>query len=53
MKTTEKNKRTMLEELRDIREKISAETQHMTFAELKKYLDARLQKSLHANAVWT
>ena len=35
--------------MRDIRDKISAETKDMSFAELKKYIAARTEKSeLHA-----
>ena len=41
-----------LEQLREIRDKISAETQNMTFAELKKYIEHQLQESLHPKAVW-
>ena len=35
--------KSMLEQLRDIRDKVSAETQNMTFLELKKYVDYQLQ----------
>ena len=31
--------------MREIREKISAETQNMTFEELKKYIETRIKKS--------
>lgn len=31
--------------MRDIRDKISTETQNMTFDELKKYIDARIKSS--------
>ena len=31
--------------MREIRDKISAETQNMTFEELKKYIEARIKKS--------
>ena len=31
--------------MRDIRDKISSETQNMTFAELKKYMQTKIQES--------
>lgn len=31
--------------MREIRDKISAETQNMTFEELKKYIEARIKNS--------
>jgi hypothetical protein len=31
--------------MRDIRDKVSAETQNMTFAELKAYIQAKLKES--------
>ena len=31
--------------MRDIREKISAETQNMTFTELKNYMDSKIKES--------
>ncbi len=31
--------------MRDIREKISAETQNMTFAELKEYIQTKIKES--------
>lgn len=31
--------------MREIRDKISAETQNMTFEELKKYIEIRIKKS--------
>ena len=45
------NKSTM-EQLQKIRDKISAETQDMTFEQLKKYVDDRLTETLHPTAVW-
>ncbi|GHT50472.1 hypothetical protein AGMMS49982_05840 [Bacteroidia bacterium] len=43
----------VFEQLRDIRDKVSAETQNMAFAELKQYIDKHLNStSLHSNAVW-
>jgi len=31
--------------MRDIRDKVSSETQNMTFAELKEYIQAKIKKS--------
>ena len=39
-----------VEQLRDIRESISAEIQDMTFEQLQKYIDAKL--ILHPRQVW-
>ncbi len=46
METT-KNEKTFdaVKMMRDIRDKISAETQNMTFAELKAYIKAKVQES--------
>ncbi|WP_226995321.1 hypothetical protein, partial [Candidatus Symbiothrix dinenymphae] len=45
--------RSTIEQLRDIRDKVSAETQNMAFAELKQYINKHLNSSsLHSNAVW-
>jgi hypothetical protein len=41
-----------IEQLREIRDKISAETQDMTFEQLKKYIDERMTETLHPKAVW-
>ena len=51
METTKKEK-TTIEQLRDIRDKMSAETQNMTFKELKEYIEPQLQESLHPKTVW-
>ena len=48
----EKKEKSMLEQLREIRDKVSAETQNMTFSELKKYIESHLQESLFPNTVW-
>ena len=50
MNTTEE--KSMLEQLREIRDKISDETQNMTFSELKKYVESQLHESLFPKSVW-
>lgn len=50
MKTKEKNEISILQQLRDIRDKLSAEIKDMTYEQLKEYLDS--QKTLHPTAVW-
>ena len=42
--------KTMVEQLREIRDKISLETQDMTLEELKAYFNQ--QKTLHPAAFW-
>jgi hypothetical protein len=41
-----------IEQLREIRDKISEETQDMTFEQLKKYIDERMTETLHPTAIW-
>ena len=41
-----------IEQLREIRDIISAETQDMTFEQLKKYIDEQMTETLHPTAVW-
>ena len=41
-----------IDQLREIRDKISAETQDMTFGQLKKYVEERLTETLHPTATW-
>ena len=41
-----------IEQLREIRDKISAETQDMTFEQLKKYIEERMTESLHPKSAW-
>ena len=54
MKTVkEKKEKSTLEQLREIRDKVSAETQNMTFVELKRYIEYQLQESLHPKTVWS
>lgn len=51
MRTTKKKTKKFdaVKMMRDIRDKISVETKDMTFAELKKYIALRIEKSeLHA-----
>ena len=46
MKTTKKEKTfDAVKMMRDIRDKISAETQNMTFDELKAYMKAKMKES--------
>jgi hypothetical protein len=45
------NKSTIAQ-LQKIRDKISAETQDMTFDQLKKYVDERMTETLHPKALW-
>jgi len=48
----QKNTKSTIELLREIRDKISAETQDMTFDQLKKYVDEYLTETLHPNVAW-
>ncbi len=53
MKTEkQKTRKSTIELLREIRDKISAETQNMTFEQLQKYIEERLTKTLHPTAAW-
>ncbi len=53
MKTKKKQtEKSTIEQLREIRDKISAETQNMTFEQLQKYIEERLIETLHPTAVW-
>jgi len=53
MTTVEEDKeKSTLEQLREIRDKVSSETQNMTFSELKKYVESQLQESLFPKSVW-
>ena len=46
METTKKNKKfDSVKMMRDIRDKISSETQNMTFEELKAYIKSKLEES--------
>ncbi len=48
----QKTGKSIMEELREIRDKISLETQDMTYEELRKYIDERLTGTLHPKEVW-
>jgi hypothetical protein len=48
----EKKEPSTISQLREIRDKMSAETQNMTFDELKKYVEYQLQGSMYSNSVW-
>lgn len=41
-----------IEQLREIRDIISTETQDMTFEQLKKYIDERMTETIYPAAVW-
>ncbi len=45
MKTKKEKTFDAVKMMRQIREKISSETQNMTFEELKKYIDSRIKTS--------
>jgi hypothetical protein len=45
MKTKKEKSFDAVKMMRQIREKISSETQNMTFEELKKYIDSRIKTS--------
>jgi len=49
---TENKKKSMLEQLREIRDKLSIETQNMNYPELKKYIEFQLKDSLYPKTVW-
>ncbi|MBS3913947.1 MAG: hypothetical protein KG003_05575 [Bacteroidetes bacterium] len=49
MKTTETEK-SVMQQLRDIRDKLSADIKDMTYKQLKEYLEK--QKTLHPKTVW-
>ena len=48
----EEREKSTIEKLREIRDRVSAETQNMTFVELKKYVEYQLQESLFPKSVW-
>jgi RNase adaptor protein for sRNA GlmZ degradation len=48
-----KTEKSTMEQLREIRDNVSIETQNMTFAELRNYIDKQLrQQSLHPISTW-
>ena len=52
MKKKKGKQKSIMVELREIRDKISLETQDMTYEELRKYIDERLTGTLHPKEVW-
>jgi ferritin len=53
MKTKQKQtEKSTMEQLREIRDKISVETQDMTFEQLQKYIEEQMKESLHPKANW-
>ena len=53
MKIAKKKKeKSVIEQLREIRDKISDETQDMTFEQLQKYIAEHLTETLHPKAAW-
>ena len=50
MKTKTKDKSTVMQQLREIRDKMSNEIKDMTMEQLKEYFEN--QKTLHATARW-
>jgi len=48
----EKKEQSTIDQLREIRDKMSTETQDMTFEELKKYVEYQLQNSMYSKFVW-
>lgn len=51
MKTIEKKEKSVLQELRDIRDKLSEEIKDMSYEELLAYIDK--QETLHPKANWS
>jgi ferritin len=51
---TEKQKtaKSTVELLREIRDKVSAETQDMTFEQLQRYIDEQLKETIHPKVNW-
>jgi len=49
---TERKEKTAIEQLREIRDRVSEETKNMSFSELKEYIECRLQDSLYPKTVW-
>lgn len=53
MKSKEKTEKSTIEQLREIRDKISVETQDMTFEQLQKYIEEQMKETLHPKAKWS
>ncbi|MDR0206487.1 MAG: hypothetical protein LBI45_04440 [Bacteroidales bacterium] len=51
-KIIKKKEQSTIDQLREIRDKMSAETQNMTFEQLQKYVEYQLQGSMYSKAVW-
>jgi hypothetical protein len=51
MKTTVKDRKTVMQQLRDIRDKMSDEIKDLTIEQLKEYLQN--QKTLHPTVKWS
>ena len=51
MKTKEKTDKTLIEDLREIRDKISLDIKDMTLDQIKNYLTGK--KTLHPTQVWS
>jgi len=52
LKSKGKTEKSTIEQLREIRDKISAETQDMTFEQQQKYIEEQLTETLHPKAKW-
>jgi lipoate-protein ligase A len=53
MKTEkQQTEKSTIEQLREIRDNINAETQDMTFEQFKKYVEEQLTETLHPTATW-
>ncbi|MEI6821487.1 MAG: hypothetical protein WCL51_06100 [Bacteroidota bacterium] len=53
MKTKNKQiEKSTIETLREIRDKVSDETQNMTFEQLQDYIQQKLKETIHPNASW-
>ena len=50
MKTKEKTEKSLIQELREIRDKISSEIKDLSYEDMRQYLDK--QKTLHQNVNW-
>ena len=50
MKTKDKKEKSAIEQLRDIRDKLSAEIKNMSYEQLKEYFNKKT--TLHPKAIW-
>ena len=53
MKSKQKTEKSTNEQLREIRDKISVETQDMTFVQFQKYIEKQMKETLHPKANWS